>query len=86
MKRLINHPRTSGLGVGAGTQKMSRLQQEVQDLEKQGNQKLAVIDRFAPRVVEEISRAAREKKFKISLLGPVGDMSSSLKVLTWTRT
>ena len=52
--------------------KMSGLEREVEHLEKQGNQKLAIIDRFAPRVVEEIGKAAREGKFKVSPVGPVG--------------
>ena len=53
-------------------QLMSRLEQEVDHLEKQGNQKLAIIDRFAPKVVEEIGKAARDQKFHISPIGPVG--------------
>ena len=51
---------------------LSRLEQEVDHLEKQGNQKLAIIDRFAPRVVEEIGKAARDQRFRISPIGPVG--------------
>ena len=50
--------------------KIEDLEKEVQDLERQANHKLAVIDRFAPKVALEISNAA--KRFTICPIGPVG--------------
>ena len=68
----VNKSKNINFEKKSEAQKMSGLQQEVEDLEKQGDQKLAIIDRFAPRVVEEINRAARDQKFKVSPIGPVG--------------
>jgi len=48
------------------------LESELAEIVQLEDQKLAVFDRLAPRVAEEISSAVRKKLFKVCPLGPVG--------------
>ena len=52
--------------------KVEHLESELAEMKDVGDQKLAVFDRLAPRVAEEIRTAARKQMFNISPLGPVG--------------
>lgn len=52
--------------------KVEHLESELAEMVGMGDQKLAVFDRLAPRVAEEIRSAARKQLFKICPLGPVG--------------
>jgi len=52
--------------------KIEYLESELAEMVGMGDQKLAVFDRLAPRVAEEIRSAAKKQMFNISPLGPVG--------------
>lgn len=52
--------------------KMEHHESELAEMVGMGDQKLAVFDRLAPRVAEEIRSAAKKQMFNISPLGPVG--------------
>jgi len=52
--------------------KVEHLESELAEMVGMGDQKLAVFDRLAPRVAEEIRSAAKRQMFRICPLGPVG--------------
>jgi len=52
--------------------KIEHLESELAKMVGMGDQKLAVFDRLAPRVADEIRNAAKNKMFNISPLGPLG--------------
>jgi len=52
--------------------KIEHLESELAEMVGMGDQKLAVFDRMAPRVAEEIRKAAKNQMFNIAPLGPVG--------------
>jgi len=52
--------------------KVEHLESELAEMVGMGDQKLAVFDRLAPKVAEEIRSAAKRQMFKICPLGPVG--------------
>merc|ERR1719186_978571 len=52
--------------------KVEHLEGELVDMEGMGNQKLAVFDRLAPTVAEEIRLADIKQQFGVCPLGPVG--------------
>jgi len=59
--------------------KVEHLESELAEMVGMGDQKLAVFDRLAPRVAEEIRSAAKRQLFGICPLGPVG---SHIKLTT----
>ena len=52
--------------------RIEHLESELEEMVDMGTQKLAVIDRLAPRVAEEIRSAVKKHMFNIPPLGPVG--------------
>eukprot|EP00092_Neocalanus_flemingeri_P012357 GFUD01013323.1.p1 GENE.GFUD01013323.1~~GFUD01013323.1.p1 ORF type:complete len:1085 (-),score=369.84 GFUD01013323.1:206-3460(-) len=52
--------------------KVEHLESELAEMVGMGDQKLAVFDRLAPKVAEEIRSAAKRQQFRICPLGPVG--------------